>query len=246
MNGQDKSHAKSANYTRRTILIKSAIRVRGVNERNYQLKEGDMEDLKFLPTMIGQSLRETLLDLFQKAEEDAKNFFANTNGFVEIREVLETHDPQKAGWALPIVDPDGSKWTIIPICPNLKHLGTIIHEVFHSSFHESPSYKIESNKCWGDALCDAFRFFMEGKFIDITQSQFYGEISNCIKCNDGDITKCAQCSDGGKNQSTEWKIQYRYLPSRIIRKSNDYDGFKFIWKKLNSDQIIFNDFFFSH
>jgi hypothetical protein len=42
-------------------------------------------------------------------------------------------------------------------------LGALYHEVFHSAFHASPLHSGEDER-WGDAWCDAFRYFHDAGF----------------------------------------------------------------------------------
>ena len=91
--------------------------------------------------------------------------------------------------------------------------GAIFHEVFHNVFHGSPLWKNKQNHEWGEAFCDAFRYFMEVK---------HNKGSAWLK----DVN--ARLERGGKfDKPADW-------PLAIIRHcKRDYKKFREFWKERN-------------
>ena len=151
--------------------------------------------------------REDMWYLYCEAESEARKFAQWGNWYPIIRV-----DCNKEGRAVWIGDGKEKRARIdIPENPNDK--GVIFHEVFHSSFHECPLWKNKQNQEWGDAFCDAFRYFMEKK---------HNKGSAWLNAAEASLER------GGRfDQKTEW-------PSAIIRHcERDYNKLKTFWRERN-------------
>lgn len=110
---------------------------------------------------------------------------------------------------------------------NDAELEVLYHEVYHSAFHDSPLHHGEDEK-WGDAWCDAFRYFHDGAFK--------AKIDRFC-----DMTFDQARKDGDWNHDKN----YAYPCSLIINKCNkDYAEFRRLWfdlceqrKKTGSDVL---------
>ena len=170
-----------------------------------------MAKTHFLTTVQDQDLREKLWGLFCKAEMKAKWFPISRNDWVEITSFIESSDTR---WR------DGQ----IEINPKWDDLGQIFHEVFHSAFHYSPLWRDSVNNSWGDGFCDAFRYFMEEKYL--SDSKWYANIGKYLTMSIDEIIE--------KPTNMGWKLEYCIPATRIINKANkNYEDFKKLWQELN-------------
>lgn len=186
-------------------------------------------DSDFLTECRDEPLRKRLWDLFQKAEEEARSFCDSGNCWIRIVKVAEC---AKSSWA-----PDGENSTItIPVSDD--DLGVIFHEVFHSAFHCSPLWHVRcnGNDQWGEAFCDAFRYFMDGLHL------CDGEDTKFLPDFEGKMTKPSKEILGD---------HYRGWASRIVLKAreiasspdtpehSEYCAFKRLWRERNADPYVF-------
>jgi len=169
-------------------------------------------DSDFLKECRDERLRKRLWVLFQRAEEEARTFCDSGNCWIRILKVVECAN---ASWS-----PDGT----IKIPVSCGNLGVIFHEVFHSAFHCCPLWHVRynGNDDWGDAFCDAFRYFMEKRHL-----------------SDSEDTKFLTDFKGKMNKPTDIlgdHDHYQGRASRIVLKANrEYDRFKHLWRERNAD-----------
>ncbi|HEX8202260.1 MAG TPA: hypothetical protein VF590_17415 [Isosphaeraceae bacterium] len=113
-------------------------------------------------------------------------------------------------------------------------LGVLYHEVFHSAFHASPLPSGEDEE-WGDAWCDAYRFFHDGDFQK-------------------NIDQYCRMTFEQARSFGDWNSDraYAYPCSLIVKKCDrDYEELKKLWFQLcqrrrdSRSDILNHDFGYS-
>jgi hypothetical protein len=110
-------------------------------------------------------------------------------------------------------------------------IGCLFHEVFHCAFHAGPLHNGEDEK-WGDAWCDAFRYFHDPDFKNKIDK--YCEMT---------IDQAQGAADRSSDKS------YAYPCSLIIKKCDHHDGkLKEMWFQLckqrrESGKDVLRDYF---
>ena len=170
----------------------------------------DMDFAQFLAARGAScGLRKRLWTLLQTAEHEAQSALCGPqNTWIPISEVVEG-------------GPDWSEGGRITIPVSVNDLGVVFHEVFHSAFHHSPLWHDPNNCHWGDAFCDAFRYFMERCHLTGTSHFLQGMTAELGKAD---------------SQVKVENDRYKGWASRIVIKCNqDYDRFKAIWIERNAN-----------
>jgi len=171
-----------------------------------------MNKTHFLSGLSDSHLRDKLWALFEKSEERAKGF-ATSHTWMKIVEVK--HQKGAPGWEDLTCCTAG-----IHIEARCGDLGQVCHEVFHSAFHGSALHK-EGDERWGDAFCDAFRYFMETEHV--TDKKTWRQAMECLLKQEFDNTKKGDCV----------YMKYRFPASLIIKKcGSSLDDFKEMWFEL--------------
>jgi hypothetical protein len=140
--------------------------------------------------------------------------FADTWTFCEITEVKvfqRTGDKEGGGGWVSL----GPNKARIELCFTAD-FEAVYHEIFHSVFHPSPLHA-GSDKNWGEAWCDAYRYFHDPAFTDKIDRHFLRRSYDEVKKNSGD-----------------WNHdkKYAYPCSLIIAQCGDYAGFRRLWREL--------------
>ena len=107
----------------------------------------------FLNNCRDPELRMQLYDLYLIAEPEARRFALWRNW----RPIVEVVAGEGASWG-----PKG-QGAVIRIRPDKSDMGALFHELFHGAFDHSPLQR--NNDKWGEAFCNAFRYFMEARLI---------------------------------------------------------------------------------
>lgn len=173
----------------------------------------------FLPTSDDVELRKILWSLYCYAEKEAMAFCNPGNPWINIRFVREAKLGELDGFWVWHEIP--AQWAEMGLRPKNEDKGIAFHEVFHSTFHESPLYYDPKNLLWGDAFCDAFRYFME-------------EIQLCGK---SEWLRDFKAYFG--NFERQKGDNYRGWGSLIVSHCNrDYEEFKKFWTIRNTQSNI--------
>ncbi len=182
-----------------------------------------MEYSSFLDSLEDTDLRNKLWNLYSQAEKEAKSFSIDPGDWVDIKRVLAT---QRSIW---------HSHGEIEIYPNWTDLGQIFHETFHSAFHNSPLWRDENKRDWGDGFCDAFRYFMEDRYAE--DSRWLDNINSYLPRGIEEILE--------NHKNIGWKLNYCIPCTRIVNKvDKDYAHFKRTWKELNENpEISLEDYF---
>jgi hypothetical protein len=182
-----------------------------------------MEFEDFLTSLQDKNLRDTLWDLFCKTETEAKQFPIDSEDWVDINLIIVS---ERSLWF------DDGK---IELDPKWDDLGQIFHETFHSAFHNSPLWNNKVNRTWGEGFCDAFRYFMEDRFLD--DSKWFSNLRSYLKKNIEEILQ--------NRRNLGWKLEYCIPATRIINKAErDYSNFRDMWKQLNQNpKNLLEDYF---
>lgn len=182
-----------------------------------------MEYTHFLNGCLNEPRRARLWDVFQGGRHWIDEF---TGPFTEIVEVAQ--DPTRNTWhgghILLVVDDED---------------GCILHELFHSKYDPSAIHDGATDEQWGDAFCDAFRYFASRK-LGITD-RWVEKIAGFAKCNFDEIM--AQSTDPQHDK------RYGYPASRIIASvGEDWQSFPDYWdhviaRRLADGHPILNEMF---
>jgi hypothetical protein len=184
---------------------------------------------EFLSGCTDETLRLELWDVFQKAESRA-SMLVDPSVWVSITVVTQS---TKNTWF------DGKIW----LAPEKDDWGRIYHEVFHSAFDRSVLHDGSTDEEWGDAFCDAFRYFMEFELDPLKTSEWFTKIDSFCGKTLKEVLNRPGC--GCKKHDK----QYGYPASRIIHESGkDYGEFCKLWQKLTAkrkqaSQPILNNHF---
>lgn len=169
-----------------------------------------MLDVDFVASLPepDQRLRGKLWKLYRLAEPLAKQF-AQTHPWVKIKTVQSI--------------PDGdSRWVPkndsaeIGIVIKENNPGVLFHEMFHSAFHCSPLHDGGADERWGDAFCNAFRYFMERKLLE-GESHWLGGFRQLL-------AQPAQERPSGD--------RYKSAATFVVNKPENYGGFRKLWDRL--------------
>jgi len=201
-----------------------------------------MDKEKFLPCFYDQELREKLWGLFNSVGDDAQKFAEVSNNWVEIKCVMAGCNEK---WNL--VKYNNNIYVEIQIVVDKNNMGVLFHEVFHSAFHKSPlwhSDDLHQNRyngrgMWGEAFCDAFRYFMEEKLLDKDnqdkKSQFFENLTDCLTMSPEEIQDRFPAHNDSDHPGCH-NLKFKIPTSIIIKKVNrDYGKFKNLWKELNEE-----------
>ncbi len=181
-------------------------------------------DSDFLKECRDERLRKRLWVLFQRAEEEARTFCDSGNCWIRILKVVECAN---ASWS-----PDGT----IKIPVSCGNLGVIFHEVFHSAFHQSPLWHVRcnGNDQWGNAFCDAFRYFMDDLHLsDSEDTKFFPDFKSKMTKPTKDIVIV-----GDRYQGWASRIVLKACEiagARDMPEYSEYDAFKQLWRERNAD-----------
>jgi len=170
----------------------------------------------FLPGVADIGLRNILWRLYCPVENEAMSLCNHVKSWIPIQRVFEAQPQDGDGdW---IWHGKPAQWAEIRLRPKNDDMGIIFHEVFHSTFHESPLWYDSQNESWGDGFCDAFRYYME-------EMQLGGQSawSKNFKTYFGDYNRQKQ-------------DKYRGWGSLIVLHNNlDYEKFKRFWIERNKE-----------
>lgn len=180
--------------------------------------------MEFLSDLKDIILRKQLESLFSKCIEMAKEYHPN---YIPIHEVKD----------------GGNCWSdkgIIQFDFLKEEVGTLFHEIFHSAYHPSEFHEGGSNEDWGEAFCDAFRFFSESALN--VEGEWHTKIIRFTQQSFDEIMHDSGDPDHDK--------KYGYPASLIINRIGIDAGeqmfFRF-WKELRkkaiTGQITLNDYF---
>ena len=167
--------------------------------------------------------RSELWSIFDGACKEVKSF---SNSWCEITEVLCDLEKNHLEWG------KEAKIRAIPLRED--NAGAILHEIFHSAYDGSPIYNLsERNKFWGDGFCDAFRYLKEKQLK--RESIIYSKI-DVFKGNEAEIIRAIKAKDINS-------IQYHIPAALIVQRCKNYEGFKMLWKDLNSAPVDLDSYF---
>lgn len=192
-----------------------------------ETREGLSKDA-FLPLMQDEALRETLWEVFQLAENEARTFVEGPEGWKPIRLVRAA---------------SGAVWYdngLIEITTDVADRGVIFHEVFHNAHYTSALHE-GADEQWGEAFSDAFRFLMERSTLTGQTSQWSIDMEGAIG-QPYDIVS-------GRLGGGDYVGRYVYPATLILDKCDrDLEKFRAMWWDLNRKRTetgadVLNDFF---
>lgn len=180
-----------------------------------------MEKQKFLDTLSDKKLLEKLYVLFNVAEKQARSFSLRFGNWVNIEKVCENTRGNCRWFSNGHITIDATRLN------SDNDLGVIFHEVFHSAFHNSALHDGHQDESWGDAFCDAFRYFMEKQHLSGNPSGWFGNVGGLLGMGFN------QAIVGKTNGEIGRIKKYLYPASLIIKKANrDYGEFCVFWFDL--------------
>jgi hypothetical protein len=168
--------------------------------------------MKFLEGYSDGSKKIELKNYFEKSVKLAELYHENFVPIIEVKNSCECK------WY-----PNG----IIHYNPN-KDVGTLFHEVFHSAFHNSEFNK-GSNHRWGEAFCEAFRYYTEEELK--CKNVWHDKITNYTSMTYDEVIN--QSEDCGHDK----KLGY---PASLIIKEVSKSGLTLLekWNQLTLDLNI--------
>lgn len=173
-----------------------------------------MEYTHFLSGCPNEARRRRLWEIFREGRRWLDSY---DEPFTEVVDV--TCDPTKNEWCsgghiLLVVDEED---------------GRILHELFHSKFDPSILHDGGSDQEWGDAFCDAFRYFASRK----------------VKLNDDWLTKIKDFSRSDFHQIMKRSCdpahdkKYGYPASRIIAAVRPvWCAFPKYWNRICARRLV--------
>ncbi len=150
-----------------------------------------MMTVNFLETVKDTSLKNELKFHFNESIKLAKSYNQNFVNIVEVTVSTSCWWNQSGTIGFDL----------------LEEPGALYHEVFHSAFHCSELHK-GSNEEWGNAFCDAFRYFTETGLS--SEGVWHQKLTNYTSMDFDEIIKSS--NDAGHDKD------YAFPSSLIIKK----------------------------
>jgi hypothetical protein len=180
-----------------------------------------MDFASFLPGFSDDASRTRLWGLFEQAEPQALRF-ALPGKWITITSV--SAGPTDS-WS------DGR----ITVHVNRDEPGVLFHEIFRSAFQQCRFHDGRGDERWGDAFCDAFRYFMESQVGLASGSPWFARMDSLC----GRTLEAILASPGSGGPMGVRRCGY---PASLIiaRAGKDYARFRAIWFDLQEQRMQAN------
>jgi hypothetical protein len=167
----------------------------------------------FLPNSQDEGRRQQFWTLFQRAEQEARQFPSSPSKWVPLVLAEYVSLATTSGeWS-----PDGH----IELKPE-NQPGVMFHEIFHTVYHLS-ELKTPGDGRWTEAWCDAFRYAAEKELLP-TPSNWVPKMTK--------ITTQSEADFMGDSVS-KWKTNYAWPAALIIKRSGGtMAGLHALWVQL--------------
>lgn len=170
-----------------------------------------MDYTNFLAGYPDEVKRRQLWSYFLLVEREAKSFAGTEKKWKPIRMVV-------LGKGIPIYVTTGR------IRMNTNSDWAMFHEIFHDPFSRS-EFNHGTDKAWGEAFCDAFRYMMEKKCLPEPRTKWFSKIDHFSDETYEQIM--------GKSGDKRFDQKYLYPASLIIHKTGrDLEKFRALWFEL--------------
>jgi hypothetical protein len=194
--------------------------------KNNLINENDT----FLKDYNNYERKEELYKYFEEVKKISMQFLITNDKFYPITEVIYSNKDNF--WAIK------GNTSFISYNPDSDE-GTLFHEIFHSIFHVSFLHNGSDDEKWGEAFCDAFRYFTEYQVLKNKESNWFLKIDRFSNLSYEEIML--------NSTDQNYDKKYAYPASLIIKSVNkDFNKFKESWEYLNNKKIddnVCNTFF---